>query len=84
MDATDGIDTDEMSQLRDLITPAEGTAIRNLLDNIKCCDPAVGSGAFPVGLMHELVNLRRLTEAAAGGYVDPVRQKGIGNSGPAS
>ncbi|HPK04369.1 MAG TPA: TaqI-like C-terminal specificity domain-containing protein [Bacteroidales bacterium] len=26
------------------------------LCNIKICDPAIGSGAFPVGLLHELVN----------------------------
>ncbi len=26
------------------------------LSNIKICDPAIGSGAFPVGLLHELVN----------------------------
>lgn len=26
------------------------------LINIKICDPAIGSGAFPVGLLHELVN----------------------------
>ncbi|MCC5918491.1 MAG: Eco57I restriction-modification methylase domain-containing protein [Cryomorphaceae bacterium] len=26
------------------------------LSNIRICDPAIGSGAFPVGLLHELVN----------------------------
>ena len=26
------------------------------LSDIKICDPAIGSGAFPVGLLHELVN----------------------------
>ena len=26
------------------------------LSNIKICDPAIGSGAFPVGFLHELVN----------------------------
>lgn len=26
------------------------------LNSIKICDPAIGSGAFPVGLLHELVN----------------------------
>jgi hypothetical protein len=26
------------------------------LTDIKICDPAIGSGAFPVGLLHELVN----------------------------
>jgi len=28
------------------------------LFDIKICDPAIGSGAFPVGLLHELVNAR--------------------------
>ncbi len=31
-----------------------------LLAEIKVCDPAIGSGAFPVGLMQEIVKLRRL------------------------
>lgn len=28
------------------------------LADIKVCDPAIGSGAFPVGLLHEIVNTR--------------------------
>ncbi|HFD87355.1 MAG TPA: class I SAM-dependent DNA methyltransferase, partial [Gammaproteobacteria bacterium] len=28
------------------------------LASIKICDPAIGSGAFPVGLLHEIVNTR--------------------------
>jgi len=28
------------------------------LANIKICDPAIGSGAFPVGMMHEIVKAR--------------------------
>jgi TaqI-like C-terminal specificity domain/Eco57I restriction-modification methylase len=30
-----------------------------LLRDVKICDPAIGSGAFPVGLLHEIVRLRR-------------------------
>lgn len=30
--------------------------IDKYLSNIKICDPAIGSGAFPVGLLHELIN----------------------------
>ena len=30
------------------------------LADIKVCDPAVGSGAFPIGMMHEIVKLRQL------------------------
>mgnify|MGYP006290653017 CR=1 FL=1 len=35
-------------------------AIDQALKNIKICDPAVGSGAFPVGIMNEIVKLRKL------------------------
>lgn len=28
--------------------------IANLLDNVKICDPAIGSGAFPMGLLQEI------------------------------
>lgn len=34
--------------------------IYDILTNIKICDPAVGSGAFPIGMMHEIVKLKRL------------------------
>jgi hypothetical protein len=33
-------------------------AIDNALANIRVCDPAIGSGAFPVGLMTEIVRAR--------------------------
>ncbi|NIT51540.1 MAG: class I SAM-dependent DNA methyltransferase, partial [candidate division Zixibacteria bacterium] len=32
--------------------------IDEALADIKVCDPAIGSGAFPVGLLHEIVNAR--------------------------
>jgi len=32
--------------------------IDEALADIKVCDPAIGSGAFPVGLLHEIVNTR--------------------------
>lgn len=32
--------------------------IDRALADIKACDPAIGSGAFPVGLLHEIVNAR--------------------------
>lgn len=34
--------------------------IDHLLENIKICDPAIGSGAFPVSMMIEIVNIRNL------------------------
>jgi len=40
--------------------------IDTLLDNIKICDPAVGSGAFPIGMMHEIIKLRQLLSIYTG------------------
>ncbi|MBI4027300.1 MAG: hypothetical protein HY360_20105 [Verrucomicrobia bacterium] len=74
--AADGLDPDELKQLRDLLSPSDGKQLLGLIANLKCCDPAVGSGAFPVGLLQEILNLRRVVEAAANGYVDPVRKDG--------
>jgi hypothetical protein len=75
IDASDGIDAEELRRLRAMIKPDEAAKILPLLAP-KCCDPAVGSGAFPVGLLHELVNLRRVVQCVANGYVDPVRKDG--------
>src|SRR3989338_6775674 len=42
----------------------EGEGSRELIDralqNIKACDPACGSGAFLVGMLHEIVSARRI------------------------
>jgi len=34
--------------------------IDKALENVKICDPAIGSGAFPVGLLHEIVTAREV------------------------
>ncbi len=31
----------------------------NALDNVKICDPAIGSGAFPMGLLHEIFSAKQ-------------------------
>ncbi|MGI8556575.1 MAG: hypothetical protein ACR2LT_09510 [Pyrinomonadaceae bacterium] len=36
------------------------TAINELLKAVKICDPAIGSGAFPMGLLKEMFECRRL------------------------
>ncbi|MDA3790235.1 MAG: Eco57I restriction-modification methylase domain-containing protein [Desulfobacula sp.] len=36
--------------------------IDDSLAGIKICDPAIGSGAFPVGMLHEIVNTRLVLE----------------------
>lgn len=76
MDASDGLDEDMNDRLRKTLTPEQAVQLRDLVTPLKCCDPAVGSGAFPVGLLHELVNLRRILTTVANGYVDPVRREG--------
>jgi hypothetical protein len=76
IDPTEGIDEDGRQLLKKAISPEQAVRVRELVSPLKCCDPAVGSGAFPVGLMHELVNLRRLLETIANGYKDPVVSQG--------
>jgi type I restriction-modification system DNA methylase subunit len=71
IDASDGIDADERAVLDECLSPEQAKALRDDLDNLRACDPAVGSGAFPLGLLHELVNLSRLCEARSRGR-DPV------------
>ena len=44
-----------------LFTPAERKSIVNAVANLKIIDPAVGSGAFPMGILHKLtLALRRI------------------------
>ncbi len=37
--------------------------IDKALENVKICDPAIGSGAFPMGLLHEIVTARQVINA---------------------
>jgi len=76
LDASDGLDREELETLKSCLSPGEGTRLLELVKALRCCDPAVGSGAFMVGLLHELTNLRRLAQTAANGYVDPTRKPG--------
>src|SRR5690606_38099206 len=36
------------------------TKLDDALANIKICDPAIGSGAFPVGMMQEIIKAREV------------------------
>ena len=74
-DAMDGLDEAESKQLRAAVSPEQARQVLDVVKPLKCCDPAVGSGAFPVGLMQELVNLRRVLETVANGK-DPVVSEG--------
>jgi hypothetical protein len=76
IDPTEGIDEEGKQLLKKTVSPEQAVRVREMVLPLKCCDPAVGSGAFPVGLMHELANLRRILETVANGYKDPVVGQG--------
>lgn len=46
------------NQVLDNIENADLIKIENLIDNVKVCDPAIGSGAFPMGLLQEIFSLK--------------------------
>jgi len=62
VDASAGVTAEKLEKLRSLIPPDDARRIRHLLHALKACDPAVGSGAFAVGLLHELVNITILCQ----------------------
>jgi type I restriction-modification system DNA methylase subunit len=71
LDATEGVDDETRTLLKEILTPEEAAVLLDRLFELRACDPAVGSGAFPMGLLHELVNLARLCATRAAGK-DPV------------
>jgi type I restriction-modification system DNA methylase subunit len=71
LDATEGIDDETRNALKEILTPEDAAVLLDRLFELRACDPAVGSGAFPMGLLHELVNLARLCATRAAGK-DPV------------
>src|SRR5258708_8606874 len=71
LDATEGIDKEPRAALNDITTPEHAAMPLDRLFDLRACDPAVGSGAFPMGLLHELLTLARLCATRAAGK-DPV------------
>jgi hypothetical protein len=76
VDSTDGFSEDELKTLKTLLSPSEAKRCLECLRAMRTLDPAVGSGAFPVGLLHEVVSLQRIFETATRGYRDPVKGAG--------
>jgi len=66
-DAAAGLDSEARTHLRDTVTQKQAEAIRAQLVTLRACDPAIGSGAFALGLLHELVNLYILCETVERG-----------------
>jgi len=51
----DHLDDEQISRLDQLFSAAEAQSLRQSILDCRVCDPAVGSGAFPVGMLHEMV-----------------------------
>ncbi|MGH7962812.1 MAG: hypothetical protein ACRERD_13450, partial [Candidatus Binatia bacterium] len=51
----DQLDEEQIKTLKALFTAAEARTLRQAILDCRICDPAVGSGAFPVGMLHEMV-----------------------------
>jgi hypothetical protein len=45
------------------------------LDNVKICDPAIGSGAFPMGLLQEIFSIKELIAYETGKKWNPAEAK---------
>ncbi len=67
IDAAAGLPAEAREELRTIISQRQAAAIRQHLDLLRACDPAVGSGAFALGLLHELVNLNILCDTVERG-----------------
>ena len=70
LDASEGLDEASQRKLEKLLTAEEAAALARLLLALRMCDPAVGSGAFPLGFLHEMLNVIRLCETRSRGQ-DP-------------
>lgn len=60
-----GLDREEVAYMvknKDIseLTQKQLYSIDGLLDSVKICDPAIGSGAFPMGLLQEIFSIKEL------------------------
>ncbi|HQE55683.1 MAG TPA: hypothetical protein PKV45_11725, partial [Tenuifilum sp.] len=60
-----GLDRDEVAYMvkhKDIsnLIHKQLYSIDKLLDRVKICDPAIGSGAFPMGLLQEILSIKEL------------------------
>lgn len=60
----------DRDDIRGLVPSAVAPALRSALEELRVVDPAVGSGAFLVGMLHEVVRLRGLLDL----HLDGVRK----------
>lgn len=55
MPPADQLDDEQAKILSEILSETEAKALRQAILDCRVCDPAVGSGAFPVGMLHEMV-----------------------------
>ncbi len=58
----------------DVLKP-EIAKLEKALDNVKICDPAIGSGAFPMGLLQEILSIKELIAYETGKEWKPAEIK---------
>ncbi|MEI6390206.1 MAG: TaqI-like C-terminal specificity domain-containing protein [Verrucomicrobiota bacterium] len=63
VNAADGVDPEEEGIIQKTLTLEDAKWLRQAVLACRACDPAVGSGAFPIGMLHEMVNLIRIADA---------------------
>ena len=77
-------DVSEMVKTKDIsnLTKEQLKLIDKLLSEVKICDPAIGSGAFPMGLLLEIYSIKELIAYKMGGEWIPseVKENIIQNS----
>jgi len=56
--AKDGISQFVKQKNKEVLSDIQLKEINRYLDDVKICDPAIGSGAFPMGLLHEIFALK--------------------------
>jgi hypothetical protein len=57
------------------LTQKQLYSIDRLLDSVKICDPAIGSGAFPMGLLQEIFSIKELIAYETGKEWHPAETK---------
>lgn len=57
-DVKEGVDLFVKQKNKEKLSDEHLNDINNLLDKVKICDPAIGSGAFPMGLLQEIFMLK--------------------------
>ncbi|NUO82662.1 hypothetical protein HUU05_21530 [candidate division KSB1 bacterium] len=55
MPPAEELDDVQVETLTEYFTPSEAKLLQQAILDCRVCDPAVGSGAFPMGMLHEMV-----------------------------